>query len=1009
MTNVGATVTVTPYDAAGNAIPYYAGSIRFTSTDPRAVLPADYTFLPFSDGGSKPFPVTFNSVGLEGLSVIALNGTAATTNVRVNPPVASFVETVTGITGGLAVTNVGATVTVTPYDAAGNAIPYYAGSIRFTSTDPRAVLPADYTFLPFSDGGSKPFPVTFNTVGLEGLTVIAGNGTTATTNVRVNPPVASFVETVTGITGGLAVTNVGASVTVTPYDASGNTIPYYAGSIRFTSTDPRAVLPADYTFLPFSDGGSKPFPVMFNTVGLEGLTVIAGNGTTATVNVRVNPPVAKFVESVIGAVNGVAITNIGAIVTVTPYDAAGNSIPYYAGSIRFTSTDPNAVLPAAYTFLPFSDGGSKAFPVTFNTVGFEGLTVIAGNGTTATTTVRVNYPVARFTETVTGILGGVAVAGASAIATVEAFDAAGNPIPYYAGTVHFTSTDPKAVLPATYVFSPFVDGGIKAFPVTFNTAGMQKLSVVAANGTTATAVTLVNPPVAKIAVSFSGGYGGMAVVGIPLYVNVAALDASGNLIPHYGGTIHFVGTDSKTVLPASYTFNPYTDTGIKSFPVTFETAGPQGLFAVAANGAQGPGTILVVNQYITDGNFNSPVFQPKTYQYRPSNTPWIFNTGSGISTGNSDFTRGSAVAANSQVAFIQGGAALGQWLYLSPGKYSISFLATQRTNIQTNYQKIGVYFDGAFLEDVAPPVGTFGTYTTASFTVTTAGVQGILFKGENPLGGDDTAFITTISVGQSLAVKPASSFGDILVTTDGRIFDTNFINVQSKQNIIHKESSSVNVDTNGFLGKIVQADNLLPNSFGLTIGANAGAGTFGSNGKGIAGSDAYGVVLFNALGKSEIGAFNSKGIFASSPEGQLFSPAGEAIGGDFVKGLASASGGISYLVTNATAPSQITGNFETTLFSFGYKQFQVSATVSTGFDSDGDFIYVTTVGLPIVSQSVGFTYDRYLTYTSLLDPFGKADLGSDLLAPDPYDPDPFSDEPDPVYQFPGSPGPDEDD
>ena len=208
---------------------------------------------------------------------------------RVVLSIGSFQETVTGITGGLAVTNVGATVTVMAFDTSGNFFPGYAGTVHFTSTDPNAVLPPSYTFSPSADGGVKSFPVTFNSVGLEGLSVIALNGTAATTNVRVNPPVASFVETVTGITGGLAVTNVGATVTVTPYDAAGNAIPYYAGSIRFTSTDPRAVLPADYTFLPFSDGGSKPFPVTFNTVGLEGLTVIAGNGTAATTNVRVKP------------------------------------------------------------------------------------------------------------------------------------------------------------------------------------------------------------------------------------------------------------------------------------------------------------------------------------------------------------------------------------------------------------------------------------------------------------------------------------------------------------------------------------------------------------------------------------------------------------------------------------------------------------------------------------------------------------------------------------------------
>src|SRR5207244_65726 len=40
----------------------------------------------------------------------------------------------------------------------------------------------------------------------------------------------------------------GFTFTVTAKDASGNTVPGYTGTVHFSSSDPQAALPADYTF-----------------------------------------------------------------------------------------------------------------------------------------------------------------------------------------------------------------------------------------------------------------------------------------------------------------------------------------------------------------------------------------------------------------------------------------------------------------------------------------------------------------------------------------------------------------------------------------------------------------------------------------------------------------------------------------------------------------------------------------------------------------------------------------
>ncbi|WP_217551179.1 hypothetical protein, partial [Pantoea sp. GbtcB22] len=55
-------------------------------------------------------------------------------------------------------------------------------------------------------------------------------------------------------------------------------------------------------------------------------------------------------------------------------------------------------------------------------------------------------------------------------------DAYGNTATSYTGTVHFTSTDPLAQLPADYTFTAS-DQGVHFFRVTFGTSGSEQLMV----------------------------------------------------------------------------------------------------------------------------------------------------------------------------------------------------------------------------------------------------------------------------------------------------------------------------------------------------------------------------------------------------------------------------------------------------------------------------------------------------------------------------------------------------
>ena len=70
----------------------------------------------------------------------------------------------------------------------------------------------------------------------------------------------------------LAITQgVSGTFTVTAMDPYGNVATGYTGTVHFTSSDPRAKLPADYSFTA-ADNGVHTFKAIFNTVGTESLT-----------------------------------------------------------------------------------------------------------------------------------------------------------------------------------------------------------------------------------------------------------------------------------------------------------------------------------------------------------------------------------------------------------------------------------------------------------------------------------------------------------------------------------------------------------------------------------------------------------------------------------------------------------------------------------------------------------------------------------------------------------------
>jgi hypothetical protein len=190
--------------------------------------------------------------------------------------------------------------------------------------------------------------------------------------------------------------------------------------------------------------------------------------------------------------------------------------------------------------------------------------------------------------------------------------------------------------------------------------------------------------------------------------------------------------------------------------LTVEALEERTLMSVASSLANvHPPVVALPTDAFRDGNFASPAQRANCYTYNPIGSPWIFDgaspNGSGVSASGSAFTSGNPSAPTAQVAFLQGHGQMSQSFELSAGSYSISFLAAQRGNHQTSFQAVEVWLDNTLVDLVMPASTSYAPYHTLNFTVTGTAVHNITFKGVDPLTGDNTAFVTNVTIGPAAA------------------------------------------------------------------------------------------------------------------------------------------------------------------------------------------------------------------------------------------------------------------
>jgi Putative Ig domain/Galactose oxidase, central domain/Kelch motif len=178
------------------------------------------------------------------------------------------------------------------------------------------------------------------------------------------PPATHFSVTA------LATASAGTAVsfTVTALDTSNRATTNYSGTAHFTSTDGQATLPANAMLM----NGTGTFSATLKTAGSQ--TITATDTVTATITGTSNSinvgsgPASHF--SVVAPATTTAGTPLNFMVTAL--DASSNQVTSYTGTVRFSSTDGQAVLPASSTL---TDGTGR-FSATLKTSGNQTITVV---------------------------------------------------------------------------------------------------------------------------------------------------------------------------------------------------------------------------------------------------------------------------------------------------------------------------------------------------------------------------------------------------------------------------------------------------------------------------------------------------------------------------------------------------------------------------------------------------------------------------------------------------------
>ena len=533
-------------DANSNLDTGYAGVVHFSSSDANATVPDDTTLVA-ADRGSKTLPggLTLRTAGYQTVTVVdrSTQRTLQSQGYTVGPraPSLALVAIPDGIAAGQTTT-----VTVSTLAADASVVTSYHGTVQFLSTAAHATLPDAYTFTA-SDQGVHTFnTVSFESAGSITLSVKDATGLTGTTNLTVQAGPTAALQLVPPAT-----CDAGAACTVhvRAVDTYGNIAKTYGGTVSFFSPAAQTTLPAPHIFNA-ADEGSIGVNSVFTVAGVQLLQATDNSAQPLTSQTSVTIQAGDASQLQLASATS-SVAGVAQDVTLYAFDVFGNLARSYQGSVVFTGSDAAAAYPGSYTYV-LTDAGQRFMPASlvWLTVGAQTLDVVdtANAALHASIAVAVD-PAAAASLQMQGPAS--SVAGQDFNVTLRALDPYGNTATAYEDTVHLSSSDPNAVLPANATFAA-ADAGFKTLgPVGLINVGNRTLTAsdVQNSNVVSSTLTVGVSAGSPNSLTFSG-VSSPAVPSQPFNITVQVLDAHGNPASSYAGTVHISSSDPNATLSA---------------------------------------------------------------------------------------------------------------------------------------------------------------------------------------------------------------------------------------------------------------------------------------------------------------------------------------------------------------------------------------------------------------------------------------------------------------------------
>jgi hypothetical protein len=570
------TLSVVAKDAFGNTDVNDNDALQITSSDGQADLPTTAALT----NGQGSFQITLKTATVTPGKFQSITVTDAVTQVAgkqtgitVNPAAAAKLV----LTGISSPTTAGdtQTLTIAATDAFGNTDTNDNDTLQITSTDDKAVLVGTTAL----SQGVATVQVRFKTAGVQSISVTDTDKslTAEQDGIAVQPGKATQLV-LSGFPSNVKA-GVANALTVQALDAYGNRDTNDDDDLQISSSDAQAVLPA----APALTNGQGTFTITLQSPGTQSLTVQdSDKGLTASqtgITVASTAPQVIFTGLPASTIAGTVIQ-----FTISVLTPLGQPDTTYDGTVHFSSSDTKADLPVDATLT----NGTGMFTVTFKTAGSHSLVVSDTKGLfSASQAIDVSADKATHLEL--SQLGTSAVAGSVQTLVVTALDAFGNADTAFTGSIRFASTDRQATLPDDFTFTKS-DQGTHSFTLSFGTAGTQTVTVAPLGLTTLDKVqhSIDVVPGAATSILVTGFPSG-ATIDVAGTARVTMLDAFHNVATNFTGAVTFTSSDSKAVLPASYTFTA-TDKGVHDFTVRFRDPGTQTLTVAQVDDSSVRGT-----------------------------------------------------------------------------------------------------------------------------------------------------------------------------------------------------------------------------------------------------------------------------------------------------------------------------------------------------------------------------------------------------------------------------------